>query len=150
MEEEEIKYKKNDEKENNFLKRYIDYFKDFALVLVFVAPILCFLFYYYFNTFNVPKLEEKYKKALSVEEKIESDILNLESEMHIVKISDHETDIYGTDEQIELYNSLQIAKLKAIEKRRKAESDLSDAERIINEWKGYKLYKNYTELWSRE
>ena len=134
--------KENDEKENNFLKC--------CMVLAFVASvasILCLVFYYFFN---VPKLEAKYKKALSVEENIESDILNLESKMHIVKISDYETNIYGNAEQIELYNSLQIARQKAIEKRMKAESDVSDAKRIINKWKGYKLYKKYTELGSGE
>lgn len=130
---------KNDEKENNFPK--CD-FIGFGLVLVCIAPIFYLLFG---SIFNVPKLEAKYKKALSVEEKIESDILNLESEMHIVKISDYETDIYGNDEQIELYNSLQVARQKAIEKRRKAENDVFDAERIINRWKGYKLYKKYTD-----
>lgn len=67
-----------------------------------------------------------------------------------VKISDYETDIYGIDEQIELYNSLQVARHKAIEKRRKAENDSFYAERIINRWKGYKLYKKYTELGSGE
>lgn len=139
--------KENDEKENNYLKFCIDSFIGFGLVLAFVASILCLVFYYFFN---VPKLEEKYKKALSVEENIESDILKLKSEMHIVKKSDHETDIYGTDEQIELYNSLQIARQKAIEKRRKAESDVSDAKRIINSWNGYKLYKKYTELGSED
>ena len=139
---------KNDEKENNFLKCYIDTFIGFGLVLVCIAPILFLLFFDCF--FNYPKLEAKYKKALSVEEKIESDILNLESKMHIVKISNHETDIYGSDEQIELYNSLQIARQKAIEKRRKAKDELFDAERIINKWKGYKLYKKYTELGSGE
>lgn len=69
-------------KENNFLKFYKDTFIGFGLLLVFIASILCLLFYWFYN---VPKLEAKYKKALSVEEKIESDILNLESEMHIVK-----------------------------------------------------------------
>lgn len=134
--------KENDEKENNFLKC--------CMVLAFVASvasILCLVFYYFFN---VPKLEAKYKKALSVEENIESDILKLKSEMHIVKKSEHETDIYGTAEQIELYNSLQIARQKAIEKRMKAESDVSDVKRIINSWNGYKLYKKYTELGSGE
>lgn len=126
-------------KENNFPECFIG----FVLVLFFLAPIFYLLFG---QIFNVPKLEAKYKKALSVEEKIESDILNLESEMHIVKISNHETDIYGNDEQIELYNSLQVARQKAIEKRRKTEDELFDAERIINRWKGYKLYKKYTEL----
>lgn len=138
-------------KENNFLKDYFiglkDYFIGFVLVLVVIALIICLLFV---QIFNVPKLEAKYKKALSVEEKIESDILNLESKMHIVKISNHKTDIYGSDEQIELYNSLQIARQKAIEKRRKAEDELFDAERINNKWKGYKLYKKYTELGSGE
>ena len=134
----------NNEKENNFPK--CD-FIGFGLLLICIAPILFLLFG---DIFNVPKLEAKYKKALSVEEKIESDILNLESEMHIVKISNHETDIYGSDEQIELYNSLQIARQKAIEKRRKAEDELFDAERIINRWKGYKLYKNYTKLGNGE
>lgn len=110
-------------KENNFP---ICYFIAFVLVLVFI---FCLLFE---SIFNVPKLEAKYKKALSVEEKIESDILNLESKMHIVKISNHETDIYGNDEQIELYNSLQVARQKAIKKRERAESDFFDAERIIN------------------
>lgn len=138
---------KNDEKENNFLKCYIDSFIVFGLVLVCIAPILFLLFDCFFNC---PKLEAKYKKALSVEEKIESDILNLESKMHIVKISNHETDIYGSDEQIELYNSLQVARQKAIEKRKRAESDFFYAERIINKWKGYKLYKKYTELGSGE
>ena len=89
-------------------------------------------------------------KALSVEEKIESDILNLESKMHIVKISDYETNIYGNDEQIELYNSLQVARQKAIEKRERAESDFFYAERKINKWKGYILYKKYTKLGSGE
>ena len=132
-------------KESNFLKCYIDTFIGFGLLLVCIVLILFLLFDCFFNC---PKLEAKYKKALSVEEKIESDILNLESEMHIVKISNHETDIYGNDEQIELYNSLQIARQKAIEKRMKAESDVSDAKRIINSWNGYKLYKKYTELGS--
>lgn len=134
-------------KENNFLKCYIDTFIGFVLVLVFTASILCLLLYHFFN---VPKLEAKYKKALSVEENIESDILKLESEMHIVKISNHETDIYGNDEQIELYNSLQVARQKAIEKRRKTEDELFDAKRIINRWKEYKLYKKYAELGSGE
>ena len=131
-------------KENNFPKGY---FIGFVLLLVFLASIFCLLFV---QIFNIPKLEAKYKKALSVEEKIESDILNLESKMHIVKISDYETDIYGNDEQIELYNSLQVARQKAIEKRREAENDLFYAEGIINRLKGYKLYKKYTELGSGE
>lgn len=135
--------KKNNEKENNFLKCYIYTFIGFGFLLVSIASIICLWFVCFFN---VPKLEAKYKKALSVEKNIESDILKLESEMHIVKISNHETDIYGSDEQIELYNSLQIARQKAIEKRRKAEDELFDTERIINKWKGYKLYKKYTEL----
>ncbi|MBQ9206113.1 MAG: hypothetical protein IJ158_05310 [Treponema sp.] len=138
--------KKNEEIISS-LTQALKEFIGFVLVLVFLAPIFCLLFG---QIFNVPKLEAKYKKALSVEEKIESDILNLESKMHIVKISNHETDIYGSDEQIELYNSLQIARQKAIEKRRKAEDELFDAERIINKWKGYKLYKKYTELGSGE
>ena len=138
--------KKNEEIISS-LTQALKEFIGFVLVLVFLAQIFCLLFG---QIFNVPKLEAKYKKALSVEEKIESDILNLESKMHIVKISNHETDIYGSDEQIELYNSLQIARQKAIEKRRKAEDELFDAERIINKWKGYKLYKKYTELWSGE
>lgn len=119
----------------------------FVLLLVFIASIFCLLFK---HIFNVSKLEAKYRKALSVEEKIESDILNLESKMHIVKISDYETDIYGNDEQIELYNSLQVARQKAIEKRERTESDFFYAEREINKWKGYKLYKKYTELGSGE
>ena len=131
-------------KENNFPK--CD-FIGFVLVLVFIALIFCLLFG---QIFNVPKLEAKYKKALSVEEKIESDILNLESKMHIVKISDYETNIYGNDEQIELYNSLQVARQKAIEKRERAESDFFYAERKINKWKGYILYKKYTKLGSGE
>lgn len=134
-------------KEKSFLKCCIETFIAFVLALVFAASILCLLHYLFFNA---PKLEAKYKKALSIEKNIESDILKLESEMHIVKKSEQETDIYGTDEQIELYNSLQIARQKAIDKRMKAENDVIDAERIINKWKGYKLYKKYTKLGSGE
>ena len=130
-------------KEKSFLKCCIETFIAFVLALVFIASILCLLLYFFFNA---PKLEAKYKKALSVEKNIESDILKLESEMHIVKISEQETNIYGTDEQIELYNSLQIARQKAIEKRERAENYFFNAERTINKWKGYKLYKKYTKL----
>ena len=62
--EKEVSASYEESKENNFPKGY---FIGFVLVLVFLASIFCLLFE---QIFNVPKLEAKYKKALSVEEKI--------------------------------------------------------------------------------